>query len=184
MKVVRQSNVLGQEETDVPYVPHPTVRHMSIVTARYLLSFLMTIGGLNGFLNVAHHPLPTLILARRYIESVLNSQYMRVVAFLQDTGVGLVFAGRCMSLALAMLVATSASFMNLSHINQAERGPASTARPAVLWASPSMASSKAHLVKSKVYATLTLYPFSSKRVNYSADIYGHDRPLHSARLFH
>ena len=118
MKVVRQSNVLGQEETDVPYVPHSTVRHMSIVTARYLLSFLMTIGGLNGFLNVAHHPLPTLILARRSIESVLNSQYMRVVAFLQDTGVGLVFAGRCMSLALAMLVATSASFMNLSHINQ------------------------------------------------------------------
>ena len=119
---------------------------MLTVTARYLLSFFMTISGLNGFLSVAHHLLPTLILARRYKDFVLNSQYRKVVVFLRGTKSRAASWGSMYALAPAMLTASSASCMSVSLISQhrAQSGIQRTPSDAV--ATPPFALSKAHLV--------------------------------------
>ena len=76
MESVKRFIALCQTESDPTSVPLSTIMRVATATAHYLLGLLMTMGGLNDFLHFAHHPLPTLLLAKQYMEDLLNSRYM------------------------------------------------------------------------------------------------------------
>ena len=132
METVQQSNVLGQGETDVTSGIPSTVMRLSATIARYLLGFLMTMGGLNGFLHFAHHPLPTLILARQYMEALLNSHYMMAVAFLQGTAGILLLVNRFVPLALTVLAAFIFNIL-LYHATLEAEGSGAAIVVSLLW---------------------------------------------------
>lgn len=75
METVESFTITSQIETHPTSVPLSTVKRVAVTTARYLVGFLMTWGGLNAFLDFAYHPLATLLLAKQYMEDLLNFPY-------------------------------------------------------------------------------------------------------------
>jgi len=71
--------------------------------SRYLLGFLFTIFGLNGFFHFIHQPPPANPLAIQFFIAVSASHYMAVVFLVEIIGGVLLLVGRFVPLALAML---------------------------------------------------------------------------------
>lgn len=82
-----------------------TVKRAAITTARYLVGFLMTMGGFDAFLDFACHPLATLLLARQYMEDLLNYPYRVRVVYLQGIAGLLQLANRFVALELTIFAA-------------------------------------------------------------------------------
>ena len=129
---------LSQLDSDsieaVPHsrVPPSTVKRLSAASARYLLGFLMTIGGFNGFLHFAHHPLPVPLLAKQYMEALLNSRYMMGVAFVQGVAGMLLLANRFVALALTILAAILFNIL-LYHATLEAEGTGAAIAVSLLW---------------------------------------------------
>ena len=131
----RTLSQLGSDSTEaVPNsrVPRSTVKRLSAASARYLLGFLMTIGGFNGFLHFAHHPLPVPLLAKQYMEALLNSRYMMGVAFVQGVAGILLLANSFVALALTILAAILFNIL-LYHATLEAEGTGAAIAVSLLW---------------------------------------------------
>lgn len=71
--------------------------------ARYLLGFLFTVFGLNGFLHFIHQPPPTSPLALQYMTVMVTSHYFVLVFLLQLVAGVLLLINRFVPLALVLL---------------------------------------------------------------------------------
>jgi putative oxidoreductase len=72
------------------------------LVARLLLGLVFFVFGLNGFLNFIHAPLPT-GLAGQYLNALIQSHYIFVVAAVQVIGGALLLVNRYVPLALTIL---------------------------------------------------------------------------------
>ncbi|WP_263384503.1 hypothetical protein [Granulicella arctica] len=105
METAENFKTPGQVESDPTSVPSSTVERIAITIVRYLVDFLMTWGGLNAFLDLAYHPSATLLVAKQYMEALLDLPYMVKVAFLQAIA-GILLLIKCfVALALTVLAA-------------------------------------------------------------------------------
>ena len=120
------------EEAEVTPDLRSTIKRILFTIARYMLGFLMTMGGLNGFLHFAHHPLPTLLLARQYMEALLNSHYMMGVALLQGIAGVLLLLNRFVTLALTVLAAIIFNIL-LYHATLETEGSGAAIVVSLLW---------------------------------------------------
>jgi hypothetical protein len=76
---------------------------VAAILSRYILGFLFTVFGLNGFLHFIHQPPPANPIALQFLVSASASHYMAVVFLVQIIGGVLLLAGRFVPLALAIL---------------------------------------------------------------------------------
>lgn len=75
----------------------------AVLIARFLLGFIFTIFGLNGFLHFLKMPPPAGQLAQQYTGALFLSHYLLVVFLIQLIGGILLFIGRYIPLALVLL---------------------------------------------------------------------------------
>ncbi len=138
METERRFSTLSQSESDstavVPLarVPLSTLKRVATASARYLLGFLMTMGGFNGFLHFANHPLPIPLLAKQYMEALLNSHYMMGVAFVEGVAGILLLANRYVALALTILAAILFNIL-LYHATLETEGTGAAIVVSLLW---------------------------------------------------
>jgi putative oxidoreductase len=85
---------------------------IAATVSRYLLGFLFTVFGLNGFLHFIHQLPPANPLARQFFIAVTASHYMAVVFLVQILGGILLLAGRFVPLALAVLAPVLVNILN------------------------------------------------------------------------
>lgn len=132
MQTTKQSDVLTDAGTDPKSTTPSAALAVSATMARYLLGFLMTMGGLNDFLHFAKHPLPIPVLARQYMEALLNSRYMMGVAFIQTVAGILLLVKRFVPLALTLLAAIIYNVL-LFHATLDKEGSGAAIVVSLLW---------------------------------------------------
>ena len=71
--------------------------------ARYLLGFMFTVFGLNGFLHFIHQPPPASPLALQYMTVMITSHYFVLIFLVQVIAGILLLINRYVPLALVML---------------------------------------------------------------------------------
>jgi len=75
------------------------------IIARYLLGFMFTVLGLNGFLNFIHEPPPTNPLAIQFFVAISSSHFAAFFFAVQVIGGLLLLSGYFVPLALTLLAA-------------------------------------------------------------------------------
>jgi putative oxidoreductase len=85
---------------------------IAATVSRYLLGFLFTVFGLNGFLHFIPQPPPAAPLAQQFMMSAFASHYMVVVFLVQIVGGLLLLSGRFVPLAIAMLAPVLVNILN------------------------------------------------------------------------
>jgi putative oxidoreductase len=106
--------------------------HRVSTIARYLLGFLFTVFGLNGFFHFLPQPPPTNPLALQYFGAVSASHYMVLIFLLQLLcGISLL-AGRFVPLALTILAGIITNIL-LFHITMDPGGIGPGLLVTILW---------------------------------------------------
>jgi len=101
--------------------------------SRYLLGFLFTVFGLNGFLHFIHQPPPANPMALQFLVAVSASHYITVVFLAQVIGGILLLSGRFVPLALALLAPVLVNILNY-HITMDPGGIGIGLFATILWA--------------------------------------------------
>ena len=102
------------------------------LVARYLLGFLFTVIGLNGFFHFLPMPPPANPLALQYLTVVTASHYMVLIFLLQLIAGLLLLANRFVPLALTLLAAVLFNIL-LYHITMDPKGIGLGVFAAILW---------------------------------------------------
>jgi putative oxidoreductase len=102
------------------------------LVARYLLGFLFTVIGLNGFFHFLPMPPPTNPLALQYLTVITASHYMVLIFLLQLISGLLLLANRFVPLALTLLAAVLFNIL-LYHITMDPKGIGLGVFAAILW---------------------------------------------------
>lgn len=107
---------------------------MKIVStiARYLLGFLFTVFGLNGFLNFIHQPPPTNPVALQFFGAIMASHFAGFFFAVQLVGGLLLLSGFFVPLALILLAAELYNIFAF-HLTMAPAGIAVPVVAGVLW---------------------------------------------------
>ena len=102
------------------------------LVARYLLGFLFTVIGLNGFFHFLPMPPPANPLALQYLTVVTASHYMVLIFLLQLIAGLLLLANRFVPLALTLLAAVLFNIL-LYHLTMDPKGIGLGIFAAILW---------------------------------------------------
>jgi putative oxidoreductase len=102
------------------------------LVARYLLGFVFTVIGLNGFFHFLPMPPPANPLALQYLTVVTASHYMVLIFLLQLIAGLLLLANRFVPLALTLLAAVLFNIL-LYHITMDPKGIGLGVFAAILW---------------------------------------------------
>ena len=101
-------------------------------TARYLLGFLFTVFGLNGFFHFLPQPPPSSPLALQFLGAVSASHYMVLIFLLQLIAGVLLLIGRFVPLALTVLAAIITNIL-LYHVTMDPKDIGIGLFAAILW---------------------------------------------------
>jgi len=102
------------------------------IVARYLLGLILTVFGLNGFLNFIHQPPPPNPLAIQFFVAVSVSHFAAFFFAVQVLGGLLLLSGRFVPLALTLLAAVLYNILAF-HLTMAPATIAPALVAAVLW---------------------------------------------------
>lgn len=102
------------------------------LVARYLLGFLFTVIGLNGFFHFLPMPPPANPLALQYLTVVTRSHYMVLIFLVQLISGLLLLANRFVPLALTLLAAVLFNIL-LYHVTMDPKGIGLGVFTAILW---------------------------------------------------
>ena len=106
--------------------------HLVSTIARYLLGFLFTVFGLNGFFHFLPQPPPTNPLALQYFGAVSASHYLVLIFLLQLLCGLLLLAGRFVPLALTILAGIITNIL-LYHVTMDPKGIGPGILVTILW---------------------------------------------------
>ncbi len=85
---------------------------LTITIARYLLGFMFTVFGLNGFLHFIPQPPPASPIAQQFFTVMVTSHFFVVVFLVQFIGGVLLLANRFVPLALVLLAPVLVNILN------------------------------------------------------------------------
>ena len=102
------------------------------IVARYLLSLMFTVFGLNGFLNFIHQPPPTNPLALQFFGAIIASHFAAFFFALQVLGGLLLLLGFFVPLALTLVAAELYNILAF-HLTMAPASIAPALVASVLW---------------------------------------------------